>query len=410
MRKTILKLMLVTIVLMPACNRKHTDTPFTVTGKIENVEDGYMILFFKSNDDGSNVTIDIDTLVNGRFEFTALAESGVQYHVMAPHIGIFPSMSVDFYAEPGADVKIHGKDYLTKNWKVSHAGKDQKIYQSYFNQVADVFKDLQTLELECRREGRSLDYLELSEPYNGKIDSIRLTWLKKHKRISHPWMDIMLGSAKSASFSKDKNTMNDLKNIWDRIPNEYKTSPKGKQISIVLYPDGEPLKAGDEFPYETKVYDLEGNGHSLEEFKGKLLLLYFSSHGCKPCIGVKKELEEVFNRGFWEGYYAGRPVAEHSAHYGSAATRRKVYVGKVVNFYKKISVAEVLVEAAPLEVTEEIFFLGPTTGVVEQKCEELHGPDGEITRRVEQGQLCAIRTSELIRRGDQLYKFEPTDN
>lgn len=297
MRKTILKLMLVTLVLMPACNRKHTDTTFTVTGKIENVVDGYMVLFFKSNDDGSTVTIDIDTLVNGRFEFTAPAESGVQYHVMAPHTGIFPSMSVDFYAKPGADVKIHGKDYLTKNWKVSHAGKDQKIYRSYFNQVADVFKDLQTLELECRREGRALDYLEHSEPYNEKIDSIRLTWLKKHKRISHPWMDLMLGSAKSASFSKDKKTMNDLKKIWNRVPHEHKTSPKGKQISIVLYPDGEPLKAGDEFPYETKVYDLEGNGHSLEEFKGKLLLLYFSSHGCKPCIGVKKELEEIFISG-----------------------------------------------------------------------------------------------------------------
>lgn len=125
---------------------------------------------------------------------------------------------------------------------------------------------------------------------------------------------------------------------------------------------------------------------------------------------LKTRLAEVFNRGFWEGYYAGRPVAEQSAHYGSAATRRKVYVGKVVNFYKKISVAEVLVEAAPIEVADEIFFLGATTGVAEQKLEELHGPDGEITRRVEQGQLCAIRTKELIRRGDQLYKFEPTDN
>lgn len=126
--------------------------------------------------------------------------------------------------------------------------------------------------------------------------------------------------------------------------------------------------------------------------------------------GLKMRLAEVFNRGFWEGYYAGRPVAEQSAHYGSAATRRKVYVGKVVNFYKKISVAEVLVEAAPIEVADEIFFLGATTGVAEQRLEELHGPDGEITRRVEQGQLCAIRTTGLIRRGDQLYKFEPTDN
>lgn len=165
-----------------------------------------------------------------------------------------------------------------------------------------------------------------------------------------------------------------------------------------------------------KVLKIEGRARGaeyvkrvVESYDRALRLMESGEYNPTTAAALKERLSEVFNRGFWEGYYAGRPVAEHSEHYGSAATRRKVYVGKVVNFYKKISVAEVLVEAAPLEVAEEIFFLGPTTGVVEQKCEELHGPDGEITRRVEQGQLCAIRTSELIRRGDQLYKFVPTE-
>ena len=165
-----------------------------------------------------------------------------------------------------------------------------------------------------------------------------------------------------------------------------------------------------------KVLKIEGRARGaeyvkrvVESYDRALRLMESGEYNPTTAAELKERLMEVFNRGFWEGYYAGRPVAEHSEHYGSAATRRKVYVGKVVNFYKKISVAEVLVEAAPLEVAEEIFFLGPTTGVVEQKCEELHGPEGEITRRVEQGQLCAIRTSELIRRGDQLYKFVPTE-
>ena len=165
-----------------------------------------------------------------------------------------------------------------------------------------------------------------------------------------------------------------------------------------------------------KVLKIEGRARGaeyvkrvVESYDRALRLMERGEYNPTTAAALKERLQEVFNRGFWEGYYAGRPVAEHSEHYGSAATRRKVYVGKVVNFYKKISVAEVLVEAAPLEVTEEIFFLGPTTGVVEQKCEELHGPDGEITRRVEQGELCAIRTTELIRRGDQLYKFVPTE-
>ena len=65
---------------------------------------------------------------------------------------------------------------------------------------------------------------------------------------------------------------------------------------------------------------------------------------------LKERLRTVFNRGFWEGYYAGRPVVEHSPAYGSSATQRKVYVGKVTNFYRKLSVAEVSVEAAPLAV------------------------------------------------------------
>ena len=38
--------------------------------------------------------------------------------------------------------------------------------------------------------------------------------------------------------------------------------------------------------------------------------------------GLKERLREVFNRGFWAGSYAGRPVVEHSAPHGSSASNR----------------------------------------------------------------------------------------
>ena len=81
-----LKYLALTLVLIIAvgCSVKNNDEPFAVSGHVENVEDGYMILFFKSNLDGSTTTIAIDTLKNGRFEFSAPAETGVQYHVIAP--------------------------------------------------------------------------------------------------------------------------------------------------------------------------------------------------------------------------------------------------------------------------------------------------------------------------------------
>jgi len=120
---------------------------------------------------------------------------------------------------------------------------------------------------------------------------------------------------------------------------------------------------------------------------------------------LKEELAAVFNRGFWQGYYAGAPTVEHSTRYGSSATRRKVYVGKVTNFYKKLSVAEITVEAAPLAVGEDIFFMGATTGVAEQKLAELHAEDGTPADEVRQGALCSVRTGTLVHRGDRLYKF-----
>lgn len=129
----------------------------------------------------------------------------------------------------------------------------------------------------------------------------------------------------------------------------------------------------------------------------------------KLAAGLKEELATVFNRGFWEGYYAGRPMAEHSERYGSSATKRKVYVGKVTNFYKRLSVAEVAVEAAPLSVGDEIFFTGSTTGVAEQRLTELHAEDGSPTSIAQQGRLCSIKADTIIRRGDLLYKFVDAD-
>lgn len=297
MKKGFLKLMIVAVSVMAACCQKSSDAYFTVRGEIENVEDDYLILFFKSNLDGSTTTIAVDTLKNGRFEFSAPAETGVQYHVIAPHVGIFPSMALDFYVEPGASIKIHGQDYLTKNWTIKSKVKEQKIYQSYFDEVDELFKELQLLELQCRKEGRSWDYLNLNKPYQANIDSIQLNWLKKQKPISEPWMDLMLLAVKGARHYNEKDNLKQLQELWKEVDDGYKTSIKGKNISNMLYPNGEPLNVGDAFPYEIEVSDLNGEIRTLAEFEGKAMLLYFSSYSCKPCVAAKKELDSMISSG-----------------------------------------------------------------------------------------------------------------
>ena len=124
---------------------------------------------------------------------------------------------------------------------------------------------------------------------------------------------------------------------------------------------------------------------------------------------LKERVSTVFNRGFWEGYYAGRPMVEHCNHYGSAATERKVYVGKITNFFKKIGVAEVLVEAAPIKEGESLVWMGETSGVVEQRAEGLTLHE-KVVQEVPQGVYCSIKVPQMLRRGDKLYKMVPVED
>ncbi|MEG1886175.1 MAG: peptidase U32 family protein [Alistipes sp.] len=143
----------------------------------------------------------------------------------------------------------------------------------------------------------------------------------------------------------------------------------------------------------------------VEAYDGALRAMEAGTYTQAVAAELKTHLATVFNRGFWEGYYAGKTTVEHSENYGSAATKRKVYVGKVTNFFKKLSVAEVLVEAAPLAVGDEIFFMGETTGVTEQRVETLHDSNGQPIAETCQGAFCSIQTPQIVRRGDKLYKM-----
>ena len=142
----------------------------------------------------------------------------------------------------------------------------------------------------------------------------------------------------------------------------------------------------------------------VECYDRALRMIEADEYTAEAASKLREQLAEVFNRGFWGGYYLGKPAAEHSERYGSSATRRKVFVGKVTNFFKRISVAEILVEASPLERGSTVFFLGEKTGVVEQHDVVPYVAEREADVAV-QGVFCSVKTEREVRRGDKMYKF-----
>jgi putative protease len=120
--------------------------------------------------------------------------------------------------------------------------------------------------------------------------------------------------------------------------------------------------------------------------------------------GWRTRLSTVFNRGFWDGYYLGQTMGEWNTNYGSSATKRKVYIGKITNFFKKLNVAEIKFENGDLNKGDTILITGPTTGVVEYKVDEIR-VDLKVTEKALKREMCSIKTPDYLRRSDKVYKW-----
>lgn len=187
-----------------------------------------------------------------------------------------------------------------------------------------------------------------------------------------------------------------------RVDGQYLLSPK--DLCTVDFLD-KFIEAG------VSVLKIEGRARSAEYVKRvvecydeALQLMEAGEYTPERAEGLKERLATVFNRGFWGGYYLAQSAVELSNRYGSSATEKKVYVGKITNIFKKIGVAEVAVEASPFESGSRVVVLGKTTGAVEFEVGSVY-VDEKPADVAMQGVLCSIEIPEGLHRGDKIYKY-----
>lgn len=186
------------------------------------------------------------------------------------------------------------------------------------------------------------------------------------------------------------------------IDNEYIMSPKDLCTIGFL---NKMIDAG------VRVLKLEGRARSPEYVKTvtqcyseAVQAIEDSTYGEEKINAWMERLSTVFNRGFWNGYYLGQRLGEWSHHYGSVATERKVYCGKITNYFTKIGVAEILVEATELHKGDKLLITGPTTGVVEYTVDDVRVDDQSVDT-VNKGIRCSIASETLLRRSDKVYRI-----
>jgi putative protease len=160
-----------------------------------------------------------------------------------------------------------------------------------------------------------------------------------------------------------------------------------------------------------RVLKIEGRARSAEYVKvvtncyNEAVTSVFENTYSKEKIDKwQTRLSTVFNRGFWDGYYLGRRLGEWTGKYGSSATKRKEYIGKITNYFAKISVAEIKLENGNLSKGDLVLITGPSTGVLEYTVDEIH-VDLKITDKALKGEFCSVKVNEYLRRSDKVYRW-----
>lgn len=187
------------------------------------------------------------------------------------------------------------------------------------------------------------------------------------------------------------------------LDNEYMMSPK--DLCTIGFLD-QIVGAG------VKVLKIEGRGRA-PEYVATVTKCYreaidaiadgtFSQQKVEEWM---KQLETVYNRGFWDGYYLGQKLGEWSDTSGSNATQKKVYVGKGRTFYAKSNIAEFLIEAYDVNVGDRVLIQGPTTGSQEMILEAMQVDQKPGDLKASKSDIITFKTDFRIRPSDKLYKI-----
>ena len=190
------------------------------------------------------------------------------------------------------------------------------------------------------------------------------------------------------------------------LDNEYIMSPKDLCTIDIL---DQVADAG------IKVLKIEGRGRA-PEYVAKVIKCYREAidnvaegtFDKEKVINWMKELDKVYNRGFWNGYYLGQKLGEWSKESGSHATQKKVFLGKGIHYFPKAKVGEFRIDAYDLKIGDTILITGPTTGAKEMELTKMFVNDEE-KEMATKGDSVTLKLDFRIRESDKLYKIVKTE-
>ena len=193
--------------------------------------------------------------------------------------------------------------------------------------------------------------------------------------------------------------------ISNSYDDSYRTNFFSPKDMALIEHIGELIEAGiDSFKIEGRARSPDYVATAVKVYREAIDLYQRDPENYQYNPEWMEELMKVFNRGYDTGFYFNVP---HEISENNQSRFIKKDIGKVVNYYNKIKVAELKIWD-DLAIGDEIMIQGPTTGSITHVIDSMQ-IDGEAIEKAEKGSNVAIAIDEKLRESDFVYKLIPRD-
>lgn len=184
------------------------------------------------------------------------------------------------------------------------------------------------------------------------------------------------------------------------VDNQYVMSPK--DLCCLPFLD-KLVSAG------INIFKIEGRGRSpqyvdvvIRVYREAVDAIAENSFTQEKIDAWMERLKTVYNRGFSDGYYLGKPLPDWCGDSGSKSTEERVFVGIVNHYFPQAGVAELRIQAHELSLEDRLVVIGKTTGVVYADVAEIRR-EGDIIEVSERSDMITMPIADQVRKNDKVY-------
>ncbi len=159
-----------------------------------------------------------------------------------------------------------------------------------------------------------------------------------------------------------------------------------------------------------KSFKFEGRGRTpdyvytvISTYKQALQAIESNNYNQKNIKKWNTRLQTVFNRGFTQNFYMGKPFDEWSKGPGNKSTHQRHQIGFIEKYYPKIKVAQVkIVTQETIMIDDTYSISGKTTGIVTGSITKLKVDDTSV-QSATQGDIITFPVNDKVRKNDQVF-------